>query len=294
MKKIKLIFFGNEQLAQGIKAKTILFDSLLSSDQFEICALLLTNPNHRKPYAIEKSAKAANIPVFFSKNSDEILETIQRYDADVAVLASYGKIIPERIINAFPGGIINIHPSLLPKYRGTTPIESALLNGDTETGVSVMRLVKAMDAGNILAQVKVKITPDTTKQSLYEELAQAGANALIEVLPKVVAKNASETPQDEAQASFTAQLDKSQSQLQPALKTAKTLSNEVRAFAGFPKSKATFLDIPCVVTKAHVSDAAITELDLQCKDGKYLVIDRLIPENSKEMDAASFLNGHKK
>lgn len=294
MKKIKLIFFGNEQLAQGIKAKTILFDSLLASDQFEICALLLTNPNHRKPYAIEKSAKAANIPVFFSKNSDEILETIQRYDADVAVLASYGKIIPERIINAFPGGIINIHPSLLPKYRGTTPIESALLNGDTETGVSVMRLVKAMDAGNILAQVKVKITPDTTKQSLYEELAQAGANALIEVLPKVVAKNASETPQDEAQASFTAQLDKSQSQLQPALKTAKTLSNEVRAFAGFPKSKAAFLDIPCVVTKAHVSDAAITELDLQCKDGKYLVIDRLIPENSKEMDAASFLNGHKK
>ena len=294
MKKIKLIFFGNEQLAQGIKVKTILFDSLLASDQFEICALLLTNPNHRKPYAIEKSAKAANIPVFFSKNSDEILETIQQYDADVAVLASYGKIIPERIINAFPGGIINIHPSLLPKYRGTTPIESALLNGDTETGVSVMRLVKAMDAGNILAQVKVKITPDTTKQSLYEELAQAGANALIEVLPKVVAKNASETPQDEAQASFTAQLDKSQSQLQPALKTAKTLSNEVRAFAGFPKSKAAFLDIPCVVTKAHVSDAAITELDLRCKDGKYLVIDRLIPENSKEMDAASFLNGHKK
>ncbi|MBR3176849.1 methionyl-tRNA formyltransferase [Candidatus Saccharibacteria bacterium] len=294
MKKIKLIFFGNEQLAQGIKAKTILFDSLLASDQFEICALLLTNPNHRKPYAIEKSAKAANIPVYFSKNNDEILETIQRYDADVAVLASYGKIIPERIINAFPGGIINIHPSLLPKYRGTTPIESALLNGDTETGVSVMRLVKAMDAGNILAQVKVKITPDTTKQSLYEELAQAGANALIEVLPKVVAKNASETPQDEAQASFTAQLDKSQSQLQPALKTAKMLSNEVRAFAGFPKSKAAFLDIPCVVTKAHVSDAAITELDLQCKDGKYLVIDRLIPENSKEMDAASFLNGHKK
>ena len=294
MKKIKLIFFGNEQLAQGIKAKTILFDSLLASDQFEICALLLTNPNHRKPYAIEKSAKAANIPVYFSKNNDEILETIQRYDADVAVLASYGKIIPERIINAFPGGIINIHPSLLPKYRGTTPIESALLNGDTETGVSVMRLVKAMDAGNILAQVKVKITPDTTKQSLYEELAQAGANALIEVLPKVVAKNASETPQDEAQASFTAQLDKSQSQLQPALKTAKTLSNEVRAFAGFPKSKAAFLDIPCVVTKAHVSDAAITELDLQCKDGKYLVIDRLIPENSKEMDATSFLNGHKK
>ena len=294
MKKIKLIFFGNEQLAQGIKASPIIFNTLQNSDQFEICALLLTNPNHRKPYAIEKAAKAANIPVYFSKNNDEIIGIIKQYDADVAVLASYGKIIPERIINAFPGGIINIHPSLLPKYRGTTPIESALLNGDEETGVSVMRLVKAMDAGGILAQIKVKITPETTKQSLYEELAQAGANALINVLPGVVANNASETPQDEAQASFTAQLDKSQSQLQPALKTADTLSNEVRAFAGFPKSKAAFLDIPCVVTKAHVSDTPTTELDLQCEDGKYLIIDRLIPENSKEMDATGFLNGHKK
>lgn len=294
MKKIKLIFFGNEQLAQGIKASPIIFNTLQNSDQFEICALLLTNPNHRKPYAIEKAAKAANNPVYFSKNNDEIIEIIKQYDADVAVLASYGKIIPERIINAFPGGIINIHPSLLPKYRGTTPIESALLNGDAETGVSVMRLVKAMDAGGILAQIKVKITPETTKQSLYEELAQAGANALINVLPGVVANNASETPQDEAQASFTAQLDKSQSQLQPALKTADTLLNEIRAFAGFPKSKTTFLNIPCVVTKAHVSDTPTTELDLQCKDGKYLIIDRLIPENSKEMDATGFLNGHKK
>jgi methionyl-tRNA formyltransferase len=109
-----------------------------------------------------------------------------------------------------------------------------------------------------------------------------------------VAKNASETPQDEAQASFTTQLDKSQSQLQPALKTAQTLSNEVRAFAGFPKSKLELLGIPCVITQAHAASSPVTELDQQCKDGQYLIIDRLIPENSKEMDATGFLNGHKK
>ena len=126
MKKIKLIFFGNEQLAQGIKPKTILFDALHNSPEFEIEAVILTNPNHRKPYAIEKAAKSLNIPVYFSKDSDEILEIIHQYDADVAVLASFGKIIPDRIIEAFPNGIINIHPSLLPKYRGTTPIETAL------------------------------------------------------------------------------------------------------------------------------------------------------------------------
>ncbi len=294
MKKIKLVFFGNEQLAQGIKARPIIFDTLRANDQFEICALLLTNPNHRKPYPIEKAAKTANIPVYFSKNNDEIMSILEQYQADVGVLASYGKIVPERIINAFPNGIINIHPSLLPKYRGTTPIESALLNGDAETGVSVMRLAKAMDAGNILAQKTAKIAPDTTKQDLYEALAQLGGDALVDVLPGVVAKNAPETAQDEAQATFTTQLDKSQSQLQPSLKTAQTLSNEVRAFAGFPKSKLELLGIPCVITWTHVSDSPVTELDQKCQDGQYLVIDRLIPENSKEMDAQSFLNGHKK
>ncbi len=289
--KTKIIFFGNEQLAQGIKPKTILFDALRSSDKFEICAVILTNPNHRKPYAIEKAAKSANIPVYFSKKNQEILDIIDQYKAEVAVLASFGKIIPDSIINAFPNGIINIHPSLLPKYRGTTPIETALLNNDSETGVSVMRLVKAMDAGPILAQETVEIQPDDTKQSLYEKLAEAGSRDLLRVLPDIVAKNAPESPQDEAQATFTTPLAKDLSELQPALKTAETLFNEVRAFAGFPKSKATFLGVPSVVTKAHVADSAATELDMLCSDGKYLVIDRLIPENSKEMDAKSFLNG---
>ena len=246
MKKIKLIFFGNEQLAQGIKAKPIVFDTLQASDTCEIQAVILTNPNHRKPYAIEKAAKAANIPVFFSKSSDEIMTIISQYD------------------------------------------------DDTETGVSVMRLVKEMDAGPILAQEKIAITPETTKQSLYESLAQAGAKALLDVLPAVVAKNASESPQNQAQASFTAQLTKDLSKLDTASKTAETLSNEIRAFAGFPKSKLTLLNIPCVITTAHVADTASSELDQKCADGKYLVIDRLIPENSKEMDARAFLNGHKK
>ena len=292
--KTKVIFFGNEQLAQGIKPKTILFDALRTSDEFEICAVLLTNPNHRKPYAIEKAAKAANIPVYFSKNNDEILDIIAQYDAPVAVLASFGKIIPERIINAFPCGIINIHPSLLPKYRGTTPIETALLNGDVKTGVSVMRLAKEMDAGPLFAQSTVTIEDDDTKQSLYEKLAAAGAKDLLAVLPGIVAKNASETSQNQAQASFTTQLTKDLSELKPAEKSALTLLNEVRAYAGFPKSKLELLGVPCTISSVHVADSPVTELDQKCKDGKYLIIDRLIPENSKEMDAKSFLNGHKK
>lgn len=292
--KTKILYFGNEQLAQGIKPKTPIFDALLANDEFEISALILPTANTRRPFEIAKVAEKNQIPVYYTKNSAEITEIIDKYQPKVGVLAAFGKIIPDSIINTIPCGIINIHPSLLPKYRGTTPIETALLNNDPETGVSIMRLAKAMDAGNILAQESVAITEETTKQSLYEQLSQLGAKLLTQVLPGVVAKNAAETAQDEAGATFTSPLSKDLSLLEPAQKSALMLSREVIAYAGFPKSKITLLDTPCTVTKAHVADNPTTELDLKCSDGKYLVIDRLLPENSKEMDAKSFLNGHKK
>ncbi len=289
----KIIYFGNEQLAQGIKPKTPIFDALVEAGH-EICALILSNAHTRKPFEIAKRAEKLGIPIYFTKNNDEINEIIAKYQPEIGVLSAYGKIIKDETIEAFPFGIINIHPSLLPKYRGTTPIESALLNNDEETGVSVMRLAHDMDAGNILAQETVKITPETTKQSLYEELSTLGAKLIVDVLPRVLDKSIAETAQNHAEATFTAPLNKAMSILDTAHKSALRLSREVVAFAGFPKSKTTLLDTPCTILEAHVEDQAKTELDLKCSDGKYLVIDKLLPENSRPMDAKSFLNGHKK
>ncbi len=289
----KIIYFGNEQLAQGVKYHTPIFEALLNSGH-EICALVLPDAHVRKPFAVTKLAEQHHIPIHLVHRGKDLLPIIEQYHPDLGVLAAFGKMVPDEAINAIPCGIINVHPSLLPKYRGTTPIESPLLNGDTETGVSVMRLVKEMDAGPILAQAKVAITPETTKQSLYDQLSALGAKLISDVLGGVLAKNAPETAQDDTQATFTTKLDKSQSELKYAVKGAQTLANEVRAFAGFPKSKTVLLEIPCTITAAHVADQASTELDLLCADGKYLVIDRLLPENSKEMDAKSFLNGHKR
>ncbi len=289
----KIIYFGNEQLAQGIKTQTPIFDALLSTEH-EICALVLPAARVRKPFAVDVLAKKHNIPVHYVERGRDLLPIIEQYQPDLGVLAAFGKIVPQDAIDAIPCGIINVHPSLLPKYRGTTPIETPLLNGDAETGVSVMRLVQAMDAGPILAQAKVQITPETTKQSLYDELSTLGAKLILDVLPGTLAKNAPETPQNEAEATFTAKLSKDLSDLKFAEKAAQTLANEVRAYAGFPKSKTILLNVSCTITKAHVADSPLTELDQQCADGKYLIIDRLLPENSKEMDAKSFLNGHKK
>ena len=293
MAKTRVIFFGNEQLAQGIKAKTPIFDALLADEHYEICALILPQAHVRKPFPITVQAQKHNIEIRQVQKGAELLPIIEEFKPEVGVLAAFGKLVPESVINAIPAGILNIHPSLLPKYRGTTPIETALLNGDDETGVSIMRLAKEMDAGNVLAQASVKITTETTKQSLYEELSTLGAKLLLDVLPGALAKNAPETAQNDAEATFTSKLSKDLALLKPAEKAAKTLYNEVRAYAGFPKSKTVLLDIPCTITVAHVADQASTELDLLCADGKYLVIDRLLPENSKEMDARSFLNGHK-
>ena len=287
------MFFGNEQLAQGVKTKTPIFDALLKTNH-EIVALVLPAAYTRVPFPIIKRAEENHIPVHYVLKGRELLPIIEQYHPDLGVLAAFGKMVPESAINAIPCGIINVHPSLLPKYRGTTPIETPLLDGASETGVSVMRLVKEMDAGPILAQATVPILPETTKQSLYTELSELGAKLVSDVLDGVLAKNAPETLQDESQATFTAKLDKSQSELKFAEKDAQRLYNEVRAYAGFPKSKAVFLNIPCTVTAAHVANEPITEIDQLCVDGKYLVIDRLIPENSKEMDAKSFLNGHKR
>ncbi len=293
MTKTKILYFGNEQLAQGIKAKTPIFDSLLADERYEICALILPKAHIRKPFPITIKAQEANIEIRQVQTGAELLPIINEYQPEVGILAAFGKLVPESAINAIPSGILNIHPSLLPKYRGTTPIETALLNGDTTTGVSIMRLAKKMDAGNILAQETVNITNSTTKQSLYEELSKLGAKLLLDVLPGVLAKNAPETTQNDAEATFTQKLSKDLALLKPAEKAAQTLYNEVRAYANFPKSKTTLLNIPCIITSAHVADHASTSLDLLCSDGKYLIIDRLLPENSKEMDAKSFLNGHK-
>ncbi len=293
MKNNRIIFFGNEQLAQGIKASTPIFDALLDNN-YEICALVLPAAHVRKPFQIAVKAKKAGIPIHYVTKGRELLPIIEQYQPQLGVLAAFGKLVPQSAIDAIPDGIINIHPSLLPKYRGTTPIEAPLLNGDTKTGVSVMRLVKEMDAGPLLAQAEVKITPETTKQNLYEALSAKGTELLLQVLPGILAKNVAETAQNEAQATFTTKLDKSQSELKFANKGAQELVREVIAFAGFPKSKTILLDIPCTITKAHVADVPTTILDQKCADDKYFVIDRLLPENSKEMDAKSFLNGHQK
>lgn len=241
-------------------------------------------------YTLDVLAKNFEI-VFHAKTKEdlEIVKSLKIRDPELkGVLASFGVMIKKDVLDLFePEGILNVHPSLLPEYRGSSPIETAILNGDKEFSVSIMKLVKAMDAGPVYFQETLPLE-NATKDEIYRKLAKTGANWLVENI-----EDLPEPEEQEGEPTFTEKFDKSRSLLKPEEKTAEELNNEVRAFLGFPKSRYEFFGIDCIILESHVSENEET-LSLKCKDGKFLSIDRLQPAGKKPMDAKSFLNGYKK
>ena len=126
----------------------------------------------------------------------------------VGVLASYGKIISQETIDDIPLGILNLHPSLLPKYRGPSPVQTAIINGEKETGITIMKMDAQIDHGPIVAQIKEKIRSDDTSQSLYNRLFSIGAGQLLEILPEYLADSISLVGQNHSQATFTKKLQR--------------------------------------------------------------------------------------
>lgn len=242
-----------------------------------------------------KAILAQHFDIIFHARKKEDLEEVKRLKAEnpdtKGILASFGVMIKSDVLDLFePEGILNIHPSLLPKYRGSSPIETAILNGDKDFSVSIMKLVKAMDAGPVYFQKTITFEENVEKDLIYKELSETGANWLVEHI------NNLPTPaeQDNTKATFTAKLDKSMSELKPETKSSEELLNEIRAFKGFPKSKHDFFGLDCIVLKAHISETEDSRLNLVCSDGKYLIIDEIQPAGRKAMDAKSFLNGYAK
>ena len=206
------------------------------------------------------------------------------------ILASFGVLIKSPVLELFePEGILNIHPSLLPLYRGASPIESAILNGDNDFSVSIMKLVKAMDAGPIYYQTTLKDLP-LCKDEIYKILAETGAKWICDNLlnlPEPVLQN-------DDKATFCGKLEKSMGLLTPETDTAEKTFRKIVAFQGFPKPKYAFFGTNCIILEAHIPKQGETAvLTIPCADGGFLAVDRLQPEGRKAMDAKSFLNGYK-
>lgn len=259
-------------------------------------------------FALEVLKPAINL-IFHARTKDD-LATVQvlkrEHPAALGILASFGVLIKSDLLNLFePEGILNLHPSLLPQYRGASPIESAILDGATDFSFSIMKLVKSMDAGPVYYQTTLPNLP-LDKTAIYQALATAGTTWLRDHLSSFLAlrQNPADPTtlfptyhlQDNTKATFTQKLDKSMSHLTPAADTAPQTLRKIIAYQGFPKPKYTFSGQEVIILSAHLEttrpDPAKT-LSIQCADQSYVVIDRLQPLSRKPMDARSFLNGLK-
>lgn len=292
----KILFFGNERLVSGlVRTEAPILRGLLKRG-YDIKAVVShhSDTRSRKPRPLEVAEAAAehDIPVFLPDKPMEIYETLAEFQADAAVLVAYGKIIPQKLIDLFPLGIINVHPSLLPKYRGPTPIESPILNGDSESGVSIMQLSSEMDAGPVYAQVRVAIEPSDTKFTLYGKLERTASDLLFGSLPAILDGSLQPTPQNDAEATYCQLLSKADGLLDPKELTAKEAERHVRAYLGFPKSKLVVSGHPIIITKAHVIDQPKTPLDIKFRDGAFLAVDELIAPSGKAMSGEAFLRGY--
>ena len=236
-----------------------------------------------------------NFEVLFHARDKADLEEVKRlkrgHPEAHGVLASFGVMIKSDVLELFePEGILNIHPSLLPFYRGPSPIESAILAGDTDFSVSVMKLVKAMDAGPVYYQTTLSGLP-LDKEVIYQRLAEVGAEWICKNIDNLPAP----VEQDNDKATFTSKMDKTMSALHPSTESTEEIYRKIVAFQGFPKAKYAFYGKNCAILAAHIPKPGETALlPLECADGAIIAIDRLQPDGKKPMDAKSFLNGYSK
>ena len=286
-----IIFFGTDDFS--LTALTALIEA-----DYPIAAVV-TKPDtkqgrgHKITQPVVKTlALSHNIPVWQPQKLSEITESIAALGAPVGILSSYGKIIPQRTIDLFHPGIINIHPSLLPQHRGPTPIETAIAQGDSKTGVSIMQLAAGMDNGPVYAAKEYALTGRETSLELYHTLAVLGANLLLETLPSIIDSSLTPHAQDDAKATFTRLLSKDDAWLDPKNIDASSAEQQIRAFQVFPKTKLRINDHIIIITKAHVADDPVGSIDIACSDGRYLAIDEVIAPSGRRMSADDFARGY--
>jgi methionyl-tRNA formyltransferase len=290
MKK-SLVFFGTEQFSVAS------LEALYRAGYKVAC--VVTKPDSKRGRGQEISeppvkalAASRGSRVLQPHKLVEVRDELAGMGAELGVLVAYGKIVPRSIIDLFPLGIINVHPSLLPKYRGPSPIESAILNGDRQTGVSLMRLTAKMDAGPVYAQKTLSLD-HPNRMELYEQLADIGARLLVDNLHLIIEEKLQPRPQNDSQATYTKLISK-QDGLLDLSKSAGELERQIRAYAGWPRSRTAVFGSEIIITKARI--AAGPEdggLIIKCGEG-YLEILELIAPSGRLMSGDSYRRGYQR
>ena len=262
--------------------------------------------NKLKATPVKECALSHNIPVFqpVTVKDGTALEQLKQLNPELIVVAAYGRVLPEDILNLPPKGCINVHSSLLPKYRGAAPINWAVVNGDAETGVTIMHMAKELDAGDIIGQVITPIDPDEFVEQVHDRLADLGGKLLVEVVSDIAEGKATRTPQDPEQVTYAPMLSR---ELCPIdwTQSARSIHNKVRGLVPWPATSTDcFTEEPVKVfsvtetgiktnkAPGTVIAAGKEGIDIACGDGLVLRILELQAPGSRRMAAADYLRGH--
>lgn len=300
----RIIFFGNERLISGLESTNAPILSGLIEKGYSVVAVVShhsdSKSRNQRPLEVAEIAKNHNIPLYLPSKPSEIIDDIRSLQPDIAVLVAYGRIISQKVIDLFPSGIVNIHPSLLPKYRGPTPIESAILNGDEKTGVSIMQLSAGMDDGPVYAQKDIAMHNDT-KQELYQKVVDTSTRLFFETFPSILDDALQPIAQININATYSQLIEKSDAIIDWN-KTAIQLEREVRAYAAWPQSRTALAGIDVVITEASVTNEdALEPGQIHAEKSRLLIgtgstpleVLRIKPAGKKEMPIQAFLSGYK-
>jgi len=232
-------------------------------------------PSETKAWALEHK-----LPVLTpEKIDDAFVDEIKGYGAAYAIVVAYGKILPQTLIDAFPRGVLNIHYSLLPKYRGASPVEGALLAGETVTGVAIQRMVYALDAGDVLASVEVPIEPSETTRELRPRLVTIGAELLADILPSFEDGSIAATPQNHSLATHTKKIKKEMGELSLSGDSRENW-NRYRAYAESPGTYF-FVEKHGVKMRVKIKSARF--------ENDAFIPERVVPEGKQEMAYEDFI-----
>lgn len=275
------------------------------------CVAVVSQPDRPKgrgqklqPTPTRTAAEAAGVAVLQPERirTDEFLRAVAAMRLDLGVVAAYGKILPDALLALPRLGMINVHASLLPEYRGAAPVHRAVIDGRTETGVTIMRVVQALDAGAMLARATHPIGPDDTSVEVERALAALGVPLLLEAVDALAAGTAVETPQDDSRATYASKILKSEGIVDWSL-PARRLHNLVRGLQPWPLVSAWLDGRRYVLHRTQLTgarsglpggtvvEAAGDTLSVAAGDGAVLRIVEIQPEGRRAMTAREFLAG---
>lgn len=298
---MRIVFMGTPDYAVPSLQKLI-------DEHYEIAGVF-TQPDKKvgrkqilTPSAVKELAERYELPVYQPQtlkdgSAYEILKSIA---PDMIIVAAYGKILPKSILDLPKYGCVNVHASLLPKYRGAAPIQRAVLNGDEETGISIMQMDEGIDTGDLLYIVKTKIGINETSAELFDRLSVLGAEALIHTVKNIENGSAAAYKQ-EGESSYASMIDKSMSPIDWN-RTTFEIHNQIRGLQAWPCAQTVICGKPVKIHASVLSDVgggragevirADKELIVSCGDGKCISVIRVQPAGKSKMDIRAFLAGN--